>query len=108
VVTIARLTTRARNPEYPPERAIPGIIIRLTTRDWNEMTRAANARTNHANHLKRWLIKVREANPGVGDVQAEQLAAMLRSEHYVRMSKLSAHARKLTRKAPAELRLGEG
>lgn len=71
------------------------------------MTRAANASPNHVNHLDRWIIRVREANPDVDDGHAERLAIMLRREHYVRVGKLSAQARRLIREAAAELRQGE-
>jgi hypothetical protein len=95
---------RARNPEYPPERAIPGIIARLTAKGGNEMTRAANASINHVNHLDGWGA----ANPSIDDSQAKRLAVMLRRGACVGTGKLLTQVRRLTREIAAELLQGEG
>ncbi len=67
------------------------------------MTAAANTSPRHPNRLDRYVAKAKEANPALTDEQAERLAVMLRRQHYVRMGKLSAQARRLVRDAQAEL-----
>lgn len=103
VVTIALPATRVRNADYPPERTLPGAMARLLTEDWNQMTRAANASANHISRLDRWVERARRDNPALSAEQAERLAALLRREHYRRMGKLSAQARRLARQAAAEM-----
>lgn len=100
---MARTATRVHNPDYPPERGLPGMLARLTTEDWGDMTRAANASAKHVKNLDRWVAKAKETNPALSEDQAERLAVMLRRAHYVKMGKLSAAARKLARDAQAAL-----
>ena len=80
-----------------------GILARLTTEDWDAMTAAALASPNHVSNLDRWIKKALETNPRLTDEQAERLAERLRKDHYQRMGRLSAQARKLAREAEAEL-----
>ncbi len=105
MVTIASSATRVPNADYPPERTLPGIIARLASEDWYEMTRAANASANHVSSLDRWIARAREANPGLDDSQAGRLAVLLRREHYRRMGRLSVQARRLARQAAGELQI---
>jgi len=94
-------------PGYSRARAMPGILARLSSEDWSEMTRAANASSRHVRSLDRWVEKARAANPALSDEQAERLAVTLRREHYQRMGRLSGQARKgeavvtVSRKHPA-------
>ena len=87
----------------PAERGARGILARLATEDWDAMTAQAFASPNHVSNLDRWVKKVRETNPRLSDEQAERLAERLRKDHYQRMGRLSAQARKLAREAEAEL-----
>jgi hypothetical protein len=96
------------NPDYPLSRVLPGMMTRLMTQPWDEMTAAANASANHVKSLDRWIVKAREANPSLSDDQAERLAVMMRKAHYVRMGKLSAEARRIAREAQAELACADG
>ena len=106
---MARTVQHVHNPDYPPDRVIPGVIANLLKNDWNEMTRAANASSRHVKSMDRWIAKAREANPNLTDDQAARLAAMLRKQHYIRMGRLSGQARKLAREARLELdAAGEG
>lgn len=75
-------------------RGRAGIMARLMSEDWDAMTRAARASSRSVSNLDRWVTKAREANPALSDEQAERLAGMMRREHYVRMGKLSAQARR--------------
>jgi hypothetical protein len=79
------------------------MMQRLMTEDWNQMTAAANASPNHVASNDRWTRKAREANPALDDDQAYRLGQHLKKQHYVRMAKLSAEARRIARKAAAEL-----
>jgi len=88
---------RARAPGYPPERVMPGALALLRNHDWNALTAKANASPNHVKSLDRWIARAREANPGITDEQARQLAVSMRRDHYVRMGKLSAQARRAAR-----------
>jgi len=85
---------------------MPALMTRLMTEDWDQMTKAANGSANHVKSLDRWITLARETNPALSDVQAERLAVLMRREHYVRMGKLSARARKLARETQAELDRG--
>lgn len=98
-----RSITRVPNPDYPPERVLPGVMARLMNTDWHAMTAAANASANHVSSDDRWTRKAREANPTLDDDQAYRLGQHLKRAHYVRMGKLSAEARRLTRQAEDEL-----
>lgn len=91
---------RVANPDYPPERGRPGAMARLLAEDWRSMTAKANASPNHVSSAERWTTKAREANPSLDDDQAHRLGQHLKKAHYVRMAKLSAEARRLTREAP--------
>jgi len=77
--------------------------MRLATEDWDAMTAAANTSPNHVASLDRWIKKARDLNPRLSDEQAERFAERLRKDHYRRMGRLSAQARKLAREAEAEL-----
>lgn len=90
-----------RNPDYPPERGRPGVMQRLMTEDWSEMTAAANASPNHISSDDRWTKKARESNPALDDDQAYRLGQHMKRAHYVRMGKLSAEARRVAREAEA-------
>ena len=79
------------------ERAHAGIMARLLSEDWDAMTRAANASSQHVKRLDRWIAKAKAANPNLSDEQAERLAERLRRDHYVRMGKLSGQSRKAAR-----------
>lgn len=85
-----------------------GITARLLAEDWAEMTRAANASANHVKSLDRWIAKVRELNPHLDDGQAERMAERLKKDHYKRMGRLSAQARRTAREAAAELERAPG
>jgi hypothetical protein len=76
---------------------------RLTTTNWDEMTAAANASPNHVSSAERWTRKAREANPSLDDDQAYRLGQMLKKQHYTKMGKLSAEARRLAREAAEAL-----
>jgi hypothetical protein len=100
---MARPATRVTDrPLTRSECGTAGVVARLMTEDWNEMTAAANASQNHVKSLDRWIAKAREGNPKLTDEQAERLGQRLRHDHYVRMGRLSAQARKLAREAQAE------
>jgi len=85
------------------QRGHSGIMARLLTEDWDEMTAKARASDKHVSSLDRWIRKAREANPSLSDEQAVRLGQMLRTEHYKRMGRLSAQARRIAREAQAEL-----
>jgi len=106
-MTHTRVTTRVPNPDYPPERVLPGAMARLLTTDWHAMTAAANASANHVSSDDRWTRKAREANAFLDDDQAYRLGQHMKRAHYVRMGKLSAEARRLSREAAAELDSGD-
>jgi len=99
-----RSTTRVNpRPLTRAECGTAGVLARLATEDWDAMTAAALASPNHVSNLDRWVKKARELNPRLNDDQAERLAERLRKDHYQRMGRLSAQARKLAREAEAEL-----
>lgn len=85
------------NPDYPPSRALPGILARLQSEDWDTMTAAANSSPNHVSSAERWTRKASEANPALDDDQAYRLGQMLKRQHYTRMGKLSAESRRAKR-----------
>ena len=87
------------NPAYPESRTLPGMMKRLLTEDWTQMTRAANTSPNHVSSDDRWTRKAREANPALDDDQAYRLGQLLKKQHYVRMGQLSAQARRIAREA---------
>lgn len=91
------------NPEYPPERTLPGAMKRLLTEDWASMTARANASENHVSSDARWTKKAKEANPALDDEQAYRLGQYMKKAHYVRMGKLSAEAKRIAREGAAEL-----
>lgn len=103
MVTIARSATRVINPDYPLSRTLPGMMARLMTEDWDAMTAKANASPNHVSSDDRWTRKAKEANPALDEAQAHRLGQHLKRQHYVRMGRLSAEARRLARQAEAEL-----
>lgn len=82
------------SPAYPLSRTLPGALARLMSEDWSAMTAAANASPNHVSSDDRWTRKAREANPALSDDQAHRLGQMLKKQHYQRMGKLSAEARR--------------
>lgn len=82
------------SPAYPPSRVLPGAMARLLNEDWAAMTAKANASPNHVASDDRWTRKAREANPALTDDQAFRLGQHLKRQHYVRMGKLSAAARR--------------
>jgi hypothetical protein len=83
-------------------------MARLMTEDWSTMTAAANRSPNHVSSAERWTAKAREANPNINDDQAYRLGQMMRTEHYKRMGRLSAEARRLAREAQASLESTSG
>lgn len=107
MVTLAR-PAYSVNPDYPPERTLPGAMARLISEPWDAMTAAANASPNHVSSDERWTRKAREANPALSEEQAYRLGQMMRRQHYVRMGRLSAQARKLARQAADELAAANG
>jgi hypothetical protein len=100
-------TTRVPNPAYPESRTLPGMLTRLMTEDWSRMADKANASPNHPASSERWTRQAREANPALDDDQAYRLGQLLKKQHYVRMGKLSAEARRIAREAAAELAKGD-
>jgi hypothetical protein len=101
---MARSTTRVDGrPLTRAECGESGITARLLSEDWDAMTAAANASANHVKSLDRWVKKVRELNPRLDDAQAERMAERLKKDHYQRMGRLSALARRTAREAQAEL-----
>lgn len=70
------------------------------------MTAAANASPNHVSSDDRWTKKAREANPALDGDQAYRLGQLLKRQHYVKMGKLSAEARRIAREAASELEAG--
>jgi len=107
VITISP-TTRIGHPAYPRERVLPGAIANLMSRDWDEMTAAANASDNHVKSAERWFRIAKRENPALSDEQAARLGEMLRTEHYRKMGRLSAQARRLAREAQAQMDLADG
>jgi hypothetical protein len=101
VITIA--TTRVPENAYPRDRVLPGAMARMMTADWHEMTAAANASPNHVSSSERWFKLAKETNQSLDDEQAARLGEMLKTEHYRKMGRLSAEARKLARQAAAIL-----
>lgn len=92
-----------RHPAYPRKRVLPGAIANLLAHDWSEITAAANRSENHVKSPERWVQIAKRENPALTDEQAARLGEMLRTEHYRKMGRLSAQARKLAREAQAEL-----
>lgn len=82
---------------------MPGALARLLNEDWHNMTAAANRSPNHVSSYERWFAKAKAANPSLDDEQAARLAGMMRTEHYRKMGRLSAEARRIAREAQAEL-----
>ena len=72
------------------------------------MTSAALASPKHVNSMDRWREIARKRNPRLNDDQLERLAELLRTDHYRRMGRLSAQARKIAREAEAELARADG
>lgn len=101
---MARANQAVDGPPVDPRTA--GALVRLATEDWSEMTAAATASPNHVSGMARWRKIARDSNPHVNDEQLERLAAMLRRDHYQRIGRLAAQARKLAREAQAELERG--
>jgi len=100
---MARSTTRVQGRTLTREECgEAGILARLATEDWTAMTAAALASPNHMAALDRWIAKAREQNPRLNDEQAERLAILQRREHFRRLGRLSAQARKLAREAQDE------
>lgn len=91
------------DPSYPRERVLPGAMARLLSEDWQKMTAAANKSDMHVASRERWFRKAREANPSLTDEQAARLGEMMRTEHYRKMGRLGAEARRIAREAQAEL-----
>ena len=102
-------------PEQDNERPLTraecgaaGQLARCLTEDLYKMTAAATASPNHVASLDRWVKRAKELNPHLTDEQAERLGGRLRTDHYKRMGRLSAQARKITREAEAELARVDG
>jgi hypothetical protein len=98
---------RVDRPLTRSECGQAGILARLASEDWSEMTKAALASDNHVSSRDRWTKKAREINPRLDEDQAARLGERLRREHYVRMGRLSAQARRLAREAQTELDQGD-
>lgn len=96
VITIVT-TTRVRQSEGKPKDTSAATLANLLKENWHEMTAAANRSSNHVKFAGRWFKKAEEATPSLADEQAAQLAEMMRKQHYVRMGKLSAEARRVAR-----------
>jgi hypothetical protein len=86
---------------------LAGAMARLMNEDWAKMTEAANKSEMHVASRERWYRMAREANPSLDEEQVIRLGEMMRTEHYRRMGRLSAQARKLARQAKAELDRGD-
>lgn len=82
---------------YPSDRGRPGIMARLQSESWDDMTRAARASSEHPSSLDRWLKIARQKNPALSDAQATRLAEHLRREHYRKMQVASVKARQAAR-----------
>jgi hypothetical protein len=76
---------------------------RLLTEDWDQMTAAANRSPRHVSSHERWYQLAKKANPTLSDEQAARLGEKMRTEHYKRMGRLSADARRLKRQAETVL-----
>lgn len=94
--------TAAPNPDYPPERGMPGAVARLEqTEDWSTISAAANSSPNHVSSDERWTRKAREANPALTDEQAHRLGQHMKKAFYVGIGKKSGQTRKLAKEAAA-------
>ena len=101
---MARGTMRVQDrPLTRKECGEVGALARLATEDWNAMTAAALASPAHVSRMDRWLKIAAERNPNLNPDQLGRLAEKLRTEHYRKMGRLSAQARKLARDASAIL-----
>jgi hypothetical protein len=69
-------------------------MARLEPEDWSAMTAAARKSPDHVSSLDRWVRIAKERNPALDDRQAERMGEHLRREHYRKMGRLSAHARR--------------
>lgn len=78
-------------------------MSRLINENWDSMTSAARNSPNHVSRMDRWRRLADEANPNLSPDQSERLAERLRTEHYRKMGRLSAQAKKLARNASAIL-----
>jgi hypothetical protein len=95
-------------PLSPTERGHLGILKRLLDEDPADMTAAALASPNHAGSSEGWARKAQEINPRLNDDQAARVGQMMRREHFRKLGRLSAQARKLAREAQAELERADG
>lgn len=85
------------------ERGAIGALNRLLVTDPADWTRAANASLSHPSNPERWTREAKAANPALSEEQAVRVGQLLRREHYRRLSRLGAEARRLAREARAEL-----
>jgi hypothetical protein len=102
VAIMARSASPGTSPPTHAERGQLGILERLATEDWAGMTAAALAAPRNPKGMDRWRELARQ-NEHLNDEQVERLAVMLRREHFRKMGRLSAQARRLAREAQAEL-----
>lgn len=70
---------------YPRGRVLPGMIARLKSEDWSEMTSAARTSDRHPGNLARYEADARAANPGLSDDQVTRLAELARSDYFSRL-----------------------
>lgn len=76
------------------EEGRSGILARLSSEDWREMTRAARESPNHVANLARWEKIARQLNPHLDDDQVARLAEKLKLAHYRKMGRISAENRR--------------
>jgi hypothetical protein len=105
---MARSEQNNERPLTRSECGAAGQLARCLTEDLYKMTAAATASPNHVASLDRWVKRAKELNPHLTDEQAERVGERLRTDHYQRMGRLSAQARKITREAEAELARVDG
>lgn len=96
-MTISDFAMRVTNPDYPPDRVTPGALARLLSEDWDQMTSAARASSQHPSRLERWEKIARGRNPALSPEQVTRLAQKLKDAHYRRMQQLSVAARRAGR-----------
>ncbi len=91
------------SPRMPSECGSIGILKRLLNEDPADMTAAALASPNNPANSEGWARKAQEANPLLSDDQAVRVGELMRREHFRKLGRLSAQARKLAREAQAEM-----
>lgn len=70
------------------------MLARLQSENWDDMTAAANASSNHVMSLDRWTRIARERNPSLSEQQVARLAEQLRTDHYRGLGRSSGESRR--------------